>query len=33
MVLKELNLTVSTLGGCGSLERTELIHFYFGRVW
>ena len=23
VVLKELNLTVSTLGGCGGLERTE----------
>ena len=22
MVLKELNLTISTLGGCGGLERT-----------
>ena len=33
MGLKELNITVSTLGVCGGLERTELIHFYFGRVW
>ena len=33
VVLKELNLTVSTLGGCGGLEKTECNHFYFGRVW
>ena len=33
VVLKELNLTVSTLGGCGGLERTEFNHFYFGSVW
>ena len=33
MVLKELILTVSTLGGkCGSLERTDFNSFYFGRV-
>ena len=25
MVLKELFLTVSTLGGCGGLERTEIL--------
>ena len=28
-VLKELILTVSTLGMCGSLERTEFNSFYF----
>ena len=28
-VLKELILTVSTLGGCGSLERTDFNSFYF----
>ena len=45
MVLKELILTISTLGGCGGLERTDfqecliflkeliLNSFYFGRVW
>ena len=32
MVLKELLLTVSTLGGCGSLERTDFNSFYFKRV-
>ena len=32
-VLKELNLTVSTLGRCGSLERTDFNSFYFERVW
>ena len=32
-VLKELILTVSTLGGCGSLERTDFNSFYFGKVW
>ena len=30
MVLKELTLTVSTLGGCGGLERTDFNSFYFG---
>ena len=30
MVLKELILTVSTLGGCGGLERTHFNSFYFG---
>ena len=30
MVLKELILTVSTLGGCGGLERTNFNSFYFG---
>ena len=29
-VLKELILTVSTLGGCGSFERTDFNSFYFG---
>ena len=33
VVLKELNLTVSTLGGCGSLEKTDFNSFYFWRVW
>ena len=33
MVLKELIFTVSTLGGCGGLERTDFYSFYFGRVW
>ena len=32
-VLKELILTVSTLQGCGSLERTDLNTFYFGKMW
>ena len=35
MVLKELILTVSTLGGCSdfnSLERTDFNSFYFERV-
>ena len=27
MVLKELILTVSTLGGCGGLERTDFLQF------
>ena len=27
MFLKELNLTVSTLGGCGGLERTDSKQF------
>ena len=27
MVLKELILTVSILGGCGGLERTDFYHF------
>ena len=31
MVLKELNLTVSTLGGCGGLERTQFYSFHFGK--
>ena len=29
-VLKELNLTVSTMGGCGNFERTDFNSFYFG---
>ena len=33
MVLKELILTVSTLGGCGGLKRTDFNSFLFGRVW
>ena len=32
-VLKVLDLTVSTLGRYGSLERTEFNSFYFGKVW
>ena len=32
MFLKELKLSVSTLEGCGGLERTEFNSFYFGRV-
>ena len=31
-VLKEVILTVSTLGRCGSLENPEFNNFYFGRV-
>ena len=30
MVLKELILTVSNLGGCGGLERIDLKSLYFG---
>ena len=26
-------LTVSTLQGCGCLERTDFNSFYFGKVW
>ena len=33
MVLKEMNLTVSTLGRCDSLERTDFNSFYLVRVW
>ena len=33
MVLKELILTVTTLGRCGGLERVDFNSFYFGRVW
>ena len=32
MVLKELNLTISTLEECGGLERTDFNIFYFGKV-
>ena len=32
MVFKELILTVSTLQGCGSLEKTDVKSFSFGRV-
>ena len=32
MVLKELNLTVSTLGRYGSLEKTDFNSFYLERV-
>ena len=31
--MKELILTVSILGGCGGLERTDFNSFYFERVW
>ena len=31
MVLKELILTLSTLGRYGSLERTDFNSFYFGK--
>ena len=33
LVLKVLDLTVSTLGRYGSLERTEFNSFYFGKEW
>ena len=33
MVLKELDLTVFTLGEFSGLERTEFNSFYFERVW
>ena len=29
MVLKELILTVCTLGGCGGLEQTDFLQFLF----
>ena len=32
-VLKELILTVSTFGGCGGVDRTDLNSFYFETVW
>ena len=32
-VLKELTLTVSNLGMCGSLEKTDFNSFYLGKVW
>ena len=28
MVLEELNFNISTLGGCGSLERTDFLTVY-----
>ena len=31
LILKELILTVSALGGCGDLERTDFNSFYFGQ--
>ena len=31
--LKEMILTVSTLGRYGSLERNYFNNFYFGNVW
>ena len=31
-VLKELDLKVSSLGGCSGLERTDFNTFYFGKV-
>ena len=33
MILNELILTVSSLGGFGSPERTVFNSFYFERVW
>ena len=33
MVLKELDLTVFTLGGSSGLESTDFNSFYFGKVW
>ena len=33
VILKELILTVSTLGRYGNLERTDFKSFYFARVW
>ena len=33
MVLKELILTVSTLGRGGGLEGTDFNSFYFGQGW
>ena len=32
MVLKEVILRDSVLGGCGGLERTDFSHFYICRV-
>ena len=31
--LERTDLTVSTLQGCGCLERTDFNSFYFGKVW
>ena len=33
MVLKNVFVAVSTLGGCGGLEGTDFEQFYFGSVW
>ena len=33
MVLKVLDLTISTLEECSGLERTDFNSFYFARVW
>ena len=33
MVLKEQNLTISTLEWSGGLERAEYNSFYFRRLW
>ena len=33
MFLNELNLSISTLEGCGGLVRTEFNTSYFGKVW
>ena len=33
MLLKELILTVSTLGMCGSLKKTDFNSFYLVRLW
>ena len=33
MVLKELILTVSTLGACGDHVKPDFNSFYFGRVY
>ena len=33
VVLKELILTVTTLGGCVGLERTHFNSFYYGWEW
>ena len=33
MGLKKLNVTISTLEGCGGLERAEFNCFYFRRLW
>ena len=32
VVLKELILAFTTLGGCSGLERTDFSIYYFGRV-
>ena len=33
MVLKELILSLSNLGGSDGLIRTDFYSFYFGRMW